>query len=172
MGADAPGGGGEMSKIYLNLGCGEDIREAPGPGWLAINHDRARFGPGVDQTHDLNRLPWPWHHDSIHVLIANSVLEHLTLTLVESMNECWRILMPGGQLDVKLPLWDRAKAHLDPTHRWFVAKGWFDNFDPDRERYRRYGKLYGIMPWRIDYEGAPTDAWCLRGILIKRPVEA
>ncbi len=156
-----------MSKILLNLGCGDDIRQAPGPGWVAVNHD-VRQRPGVDETWDLNRLPWPWARNSVHVLIAHSVLEHLTLTLVESINECWRIVRPGGKLDLKLPLWNRGRSYLDPTHRWLVAVGVLDNFDPETERGRKYGELYGILPWRIEYQHADAKATCLRGILIKR----
>ncbi len=157
-----------MSKVLLNLGCGDDIRQSPGPGWVVINHDKARYREGVDETHDLNILPWPWVSNSIHILVAHSVLEHLTLMLVESFNECWRIIKPGGRLDVKLPLWDRPKAHDDPTHRWYVGMGTLDTFDPGTERGKRYGTLYGILPWRVDYQAADPGATCLRGILIKR----
>lgn len=137
----------------LNLGCGADIRQSPGPGWVVVNHDRLRFDPGVDEVWDLNRLPWPWVSDSIHTLIAQSVLEHLHLNLVQSLNECWRILMPGGRLDIKLPLWNAEVSYADPTHYRVYAVGILDNFDPDRLRWVN-GQRYGCLPWRVDYQAA------------------
>lgn len=152
----------------LNLGCGADIRQAPGPGWVVLNVDRVAHSKHVDQIVDLNRLPWPWVSDSIWLVVAHSVLEHLAVPPVAAMNECWRVLRPGGRLDLKLPLWNSPKAHQDPTHRWFVAPGWLDSFDPETERGRAYGELYNILPWRIEVQEARKGATCLRGILVKR----
>lgn len=153
-------------KVLLNLGCGNRPLPHPKGGgvWVVINHDLTRHAPWVTQTWDLNKFPWPWPEGSIHQVHAHSVLEHLTIDLVTSMNECWRILKPNGRLDLKLPLWNRHLAYADPTHRWFVCRETLDNFDPTTERGQEYA-FYGIMPWRILKVSMPSTAHCLRAEL-------
>lgn len=153
-----------MSKILLVLGCGHKPVVAP-TGWVAVNHDLTAHAKHVTAVHDLNVLPWPWADSSVRQIQAHSVLEHLTITLVASMNECWRIITPRGQIDLKLPLWNVDRSHDDPTHRFLVGLGIYDNFDPTTERGRTYGKLYDIRPWRLLLSQADAGATCVRGIL-------
>jgi SAM-dependent methyltransferase len=108
----------------LNLGAGN----RPEPG--AVNHDRIRHRPEIDVVHDLDVLPWPWPDNSFDAITARSVLEHLRLNLVESVDECWRILQPGGCLHVKVPLWTHENSYADPTHHWHYTLHSFDVFDP------------------------------------------
>lgn len=155
-----------MSKILLNLGAGDDIRQSPGPGWFVVNHDRRAFRPEINAAWDLNKIPWPWDTGAIRVVVAQSVLEHLDITLVQAMNEIWRIMTVGGQLHIKLPLWDHPRTWMDPTHRRGYEVGILGNFDPDDELWAQ-GKRYGALPWRVDYEGKATTS--LIGRLTKRP---
>ncbi len=140
-----------MSKILLNLGCGDRLILAPpSPGsWVITNHDRTRHRPDVDVAWDLNRRPWPWGDNSVTLIQAWQVLEHLTLTLGESLDECWRILKPGGRLTVNLPLWRAEASHHDPTHRYWVTTRTLEFFDPDAELGSRFAHIYGHRPWRI-----------------------
>ncbi len=135
-------------KILLNLGCGDRAANPPGPGWQVVNHDRWRHGKHVDVAWDLNRLPWPWQHDSVRAIVAWQVLEHLALPLGESLNECWRILSAGGRLTVNLPLWDAEASHHDPTHRWWVTEHTLDFFDRETELGARFS-FYGFRQWEI-----------------------
>lgn len=156
-----------MSKIMLVLGCGDDIRQPPGPGWFVISHDRVQFREEVNAAWDLNKRPWPWGDDSIWLVVAQSVLEHLELTLIESLNECWRILRPDGELHLKLPLWDSPNSYTDPTHRLVVAPGVLRYFDARDDLWQQSGRRYGIRPWLLDYEGVATTS--LLGRLRKVP---
>lgn len=126
----------------LNLGAGNDVIGN------AINHDRMRHRPEIVVVHDLNVLPWPWAENSFSLVVAKSVLEHLQHDLVVSLDECWRVLRPGGHLFVKLPLWDSDLAHSDPTHRWFFSLRALDQFDPDTKRGQAYS-FYTDRKWRI-----------------------
>jgi predicted SAM-dependent methyltransferase len=154
-----------MTKLLVNLGAGNKLVQPPGPGWVAIQHDRFQHRPEINAVWDLNVLPWPWPQGSVSALIAHSVFEHLELPLIEAMNESWRILKPFGRLDVKLPLWNRARSYDDPTHQYVVGPHIFDNFDPTTERGTAYGVLYGILPWRIVEVSSEAGPACLRGIL-------
>lgn len=126
----------------LNLGAGNKI--IPG----AVNHDIVQHRPEIGAVHDLNLLPWPWEDNSFDQIVARSVLEHLRPTLIETVNECWRILRPGGRLHVKVPYWNCEHAFVDPTHYWQFGLGTLQIFDPTTEYGRQYA-WYTLRKWKI-----------------------
>ena len=126
----------------LNLGAGNRIIEG------AVNHDRIIHRPEISVAHDLNDLPWPWGDESFDLIVARAVFEHLRITLLESVSECWRILRPGGELQLKLPYWKHEHSFLDPTHYWQFGLRTCDIFDPDTEYGRAYA-FYTDRKWRI-----------------------
>jgi SAM-dependent methyltransferase len=126
----------------LCLGCGNE------PLAGAVNHDRIKHRPEVDVAHDLNHLPWPWGDRSFDLIVAASVFEHLDIDLVKSVDECWRILRPGGQLYLKLPHWQSDVSWRDPTHRWRFTLHSVNIFDPDTEYGRDYA-FYTARKWRL-----------------------
>jgi len=144
-----------MTRI-LNLGCGNKPLAA-GPGEVVRNHDLRRHRPEVDIAWDLDERPWPWEDESFDLVVAAAVLEHLKLNLVESLDECWRILASGGQLSLKLPQWNAESNYGDPTHRWFFCLQSLDIFDPDTARGRQYG-FYTERKWRIIRPARLNDA--------------
>ena len=126
----------------LNLGAGNRIIEG------AVNHDLVKHRPEIDIAHDLNELPWPWADSSFDLIVARAVLEHLRMTLIESVNECWRILRPGGYLQLKLPHWQHEHSYTDPTHYWHFTCQTCDIFDPSTT-YGRHYAFYTDRKWRI-----------------------
>jgi len=70
------------------------------------------------------------------------------MTLIESVNECWRILRPGGQLRLKVPHWQHDNAYADPTHRWRFSMRSFDVFVPDTKLGKELG-FYTERKWQI-----------------------
>jgi SAM-dependent methyltransferase len=134
----------------LNLGAGNRI--VPN----ATNHDLTRHRPEITATHDLNDTPWPWDDESFDEIQAISVFEHLAITLVEAMDECWRILKPEGQVIVKYPLWNTPTAHDDPTHRWYWSKKVLEVFDPDT-KYGQDHPYYTDRKWEIMDIGVIKD---------------
>lgn len=131
-----------MNKPILNLGCGNKLIAG------AVQHDRVKHRPEVDIVHDLNVLPWPWADNSFERIVAWAVLEHLNIDLLQSMNECWRILKPGGQIQLKLPVWDHPNSWTDPTHRWHYTLETCDIFDP-RTKYGSEYRFYTDRKWKI-----------------------
>jgi SAM-dependent methyltransferase len=140
-----------VSMQTLNLGCGNRLVNG------AINHDRVKHRPEVDVVHDLNTMPWPWPDDSFDKIVALAVLEHLDPDLVASLNECHRILRPGGILVIKLPLQNGGNAYDDPTHRWFFSLRSLDQFCPETERGREYG-FYTARKWKFIKRPHPNNA--------------
>ena len=137
---------------HLNLGCGNDIRK----GW--INHDLLRHTKHI-KPWDLNNTPWPWKDNTMTVIDAISVFEHLKLTLIETLNECWRILTPNGLLHIKYPLDKSCFIREDPTHRWFWGEFVTDFVDPTT-KYGKGALYYTPFKWKIiDRKSSARNCW-------------
>ena len=129
----------------LNLGAGTRIIEG------AVNHDIIAH-PGVDVVHDLDDLPWPWADNSFDRIDARSVFEHLELTLLETLDECWRILRPDGALVLVYPVHTSHTSWDDPTHRWHWTPESLDYADPET-RYGEQVTTYRRHDWEIVSRG-------------------
>jgi len=108
--------------MKLNLGAGSDIRDG------CVNHDIAELS-GIDVVHDLNIYPWPWSDSTFDKIVANDLLEHLDDFML-AMEEMYRILKPGGEVEVKVPYWNSTTCHADPTHKRGFHELRFHFFDP------------------------------------------
>lgn len=97
----------------LVVGCGPLHRRVEGETLL----DRIQF-PNVDIVHDLDEIPWPFEDNSYTSIVAQHVVEHLHALLIPFMDECWRILRPGGSVYIETPLagGDVDLEWADPTH--------------------------------------------------------
>lgn len=111
----------------LMLGCG--------PSWprrssthLETYLDRIAF-PNVDVVHDLNISPWPFENNSYDEIVALHLVEHLQ-SLIQFMDESWRILAPGGALYLTTPEAgsNYDLTHSDPTHVRCYRKHSFINY--------------------------------------------
>lgn len=127
----------------LNLGCSDDHK----PGYINIDQCQP-----ADIVIDLSK-PWKELEDSsADEIYAHDVAEHLPK--IHFMNEAWRVLKPGGLLDLAVPCVMLADgrvnpgAFADPTHvaywtiddKYYYCKEWNTPFD---ER-GRLGPSYGI----------------------------
>jgi len=130
------------NQRVLNIGCGNK------PIAGAVNHDRTRHQPYVDVVHDLNDYPWPWADESFELIVAIALLEHLRDDLLKSVGECWRLLVPGGLLRLKLPHWRADGGWVDPTHYWRCSLLSLDVFDPRTKMGHDYG-FYTERKWRL-----------------------
>lgn len=135
----------------LHLGCGQNKRDG------AIGVDVRAF-PGVDTVHDLNQIPYPFGDLEFDGIIAEHILEHLD-NLVLVMEEIYRLLKPGGLLEITCPHFSSADTFTDPSHRHFITSRTFDYFVPGADLYR-YGysnkakfkiikKELGPRPWPL-----------------------
>ena len=85
-----------MSVVKVNLGCGRRYH----PAW--INIDLAAAGPGVIEHNLLEGIPQP--DASVDVLYHAHVVEHFKKEPAETfLEECFRVLKPGGLLRVAVP---------------------------------------------------------------------
>jgi SAM-dependent methyltransferase len=108
------------ATAVLNLGCGR-VRIAE-----AVNVD-VTSDTNPDVVHDLNRRPWPFAANQFRVIHANDVIEHLEDT-VGTMEEIYRICVPGAVVNIIVPHFSSAGAYTDPTHRRYFGAFTFDYF--------------------------------------------
>ena len=97
-------------KQWLDMGCGENKHK----GFIGV--DKRRL-PNVDCVHDLESFPWPFEKESISVILASQIIEHIKPWLsIDFMNECWRILEFDGLLVLITPYGGSERSLQDPTH--------------------------------------------------------
>lgn len=94
--------------VVVDLGCGGTKQY---PQNLGLDIYPAR---GVDAVADLSGS-LPLADDSVDVLFAVHILEHL-IDFLPLVDECHRVLRPGGVLHVMSPWWGHVNAVADPTH--------------------------------------------------------
>lgn len=90
------------------------------------------------------------------------MLEHLP-NCVAFMDECWRILRPGGRLAIAVPDYRSENTWLDPTHRRAYHVDTFAYFDPDTNWGRTFGRFYTVRTWQLLSNG--TDGTEIRAVL-------
>jgi hypothetical protein len=132
--------------MRLELGCGNK----PTP--VFIHHDKILHSDHVDLSFDLEILPWPVETNSVSLLLALDVFEHLRLEVHEWLGECWRVVAPTGVLDMRLPSYDHPQGYgfRDVTHRRLFHMESMLYFCPNTPKstlYENFGRYY----WGLDY---------------------
>lgn len=128
-------------QTKLDLGCGAHKRA----GYIGI--DKVAL-PGVDIVRDV-REPLPFRDGMVDYIVADNLMEHIGADFIRVMNDCHRMLRPGGRMLVVTPGTHTEAAFSDPTHvRFFTPETW-TYFDGANERHKDYGASYGIKPWEV-----------------------
>lgn len=93
-------------KVYLNLGCGKDIRDG------FINIDLFSDDPRVVYG-DVRKLDLP--DNSVDLILASDILEHFSHRETQKiLNEWARVLKPNGELIIRCPsLRLQVKAYIN-----------------------------------------------------------
>lgn len=130
-----------MTKI--NIGCGRDYRE----GWINIDfsHDCK-----ADYYRDIGEDTLRESDESADLVYISGVLEQIgpNENLIHALNECWRVLKPGGQIVIVVPNARHAIAHRDPMDIRKFTPATFNYFVDGFQEYRDYGSVYGFKPWQ------------------------
>jgi hypothetical protein len=141
--------------MKLVLGPGPRHNKLPGEFLI----DRIGF-PGVDRVWDLDVTPWPLADAAAISICAIHVVEHLKSLLVPFMDECHRVLQPGGSLYLQTPL---AGANndlewCDPTHvRCYRVHSFVNYFSPEGvESFGYTTKAWNFFHLQADPAGVLT----------------
>jgi hypothetical protein len=150
----------------LHLGCGRkrDLREAYGinvqPEWR-VQHLDADWRLGPDLVCTLGAEPIPLADDSIDLVVAWHVLEHIgkqgeSAAWFAFWEDLYRVMRPGAGMVFECPYYTSIWAWSDPTHTRAVSEHSFLFFNQDA--YRVPGSM--ISPYRIacdfQFGGSPT----------------
>ena len=151
--------------LRLELGCGNH----PSVGF--VHHDRWKHSDHVQLAWDLEVFPWPLPDSTVQIIKATDVFEHLKCDVQTWLDECWRVLVYGGELNMRLPAWDNPYSWRDPTHQRVFHKESFLYWCPDAEGtvWRDFGRYYfgqGYAKWWMQQSVQP-EVKDLRFILCK-----
>jgi len=136
-------------RLRLHLGCAWNRL----PGW--VNIDLLRPGRSLNLYWDLRRgLPFP--PNSIEAIFAEHLFEHLTYAQgIELMNECWRVLLPGGVLRIGVPDLGRYVAS------YLGQDGLIERVRPGRPtRAIALGEPFFLYGHRCMYDFETLDTAC------------
>lgn len=89
--------------LKLNLGCGLDHK----PGYLNVDQVEP-----ADLIVDLAGH-WPFDDSSVDEIFAHGVFQ--CLKKIHAMNEAWRVLKPGGILNLAVPCIHRIGGNVNPA---------------------------------------------------------
>lgn len=129
-------------KSRYNIGCGRDYK----PGWTNIDISRECK---ADAYLDIRKETLPAKDGSAEEVYISGVLEQIgeTEQLIFAMNECHRILKPGGKMTVIVPNARFAIAHQDPMDVRKFTRETFSYFEKGSRHHDLYGSIYGFLGW-------------------------
>lgn len=131
-----------MSKqkklVRLDLACGNNVQR----GFVGV--DIVLDGTKAKIQCDLTKIPWPFADESVDEIWCSHFLEHLPHgaglqdSLVDFMNECYRIMKKGSLARFLTPYYTSARAFQDPYHTRYITETSYLYFNED---WRRANKL-------------------------------
>lgn len=131
--------------ILLELGSGACPTMREGARVIHLDHVE---GPHVELVADLNHgIPLP--ANVVDEVLAIDVFEHLH-DFVHAMDECHRVLVPGGLAVIQVPLAGTYNHVTDPTHVRGFGMDSFDFFSDDLPLGKHNGRLYTPRRWTIE----------------------
>lgn len=139
--------------IKISLGAGTE----PESGEEWVNVDIVPL-EGIDKVHNLMQYPWPFDDGCADYIKAKDIIEHMAThlpdgrsSLIAFIEECHRILRPGGTLWIQTPAWDADFLWIDPTHVRGYDERSFDFFDPDTDFGQATG-FYSEAKFKVSCE--------------------
>jgi len=127
------------------LGCGS----RPDPKYWNVDKWQ-NDAETVDEEVDLNE-DWPWEDESVNEIYSGHAVEHLD-DITHFMEECHRVLKPGGRILVRCPHGANDASMADPTHRRPLYPETFRSFCNGYDIKETYGLQHHPSRWKYDFE--------------------
>jgi len=115
-------------RPILDVGCGRT--KFPGAMGIDIRSQLSH----AELFHDLDQVPWPLQTSSFDLIVMRHCLEHLRDTF-KTMDELYRLLIPGGRLVIEVPHFSWCGAYHHPGHIHFFSAGSLDFFHAGNPAY-------------------------------------
>lgn len=133
----SPAGRGEHPDdnidFHIDLGAGKIPKgrltiDRHGDVDILCDLDTLTYPSAFEDWNDVNdgRLCFP--DNSIESIISHHCLEHIGNGFIRLMDECFRILKPGGKFRIIVPLFPSFAAVNDPDHKRFFTKHTLQSF--------------------------------------------
>jgi len=152
-----------MGDNNLHFGCGNKILD----NFINVDYYNKKY---ANELVDLNEK-LPYQSDSIDLIYSDNVFEHIQ-NFLQLMQECNRILKPGGTLIVKVPYFKSKHAFVDPTHVNFFTIQSMDYYVKNKYFYDEY-KFFEESFKSLEVFLDPNNCSILKKIVgyyaIKRP---
>lgn len=129
----------------LSLGAGKQAKH-PGLTQIDISKD-----VNPDIVWDLTKFPYPIESKSFQIVECNDVIEHLD-NIPAVLEECHRVLTPGGILRITTPHFSCSNSYIDPTHKFHLSYFSFDYFTPEHQLGYYSKARFAIHYRRIFFE--------------------
>ncbi len=115
-------------KDKLNIGCGNKTRKG------YINLDYNTKAKGIDVTHDLNKIPYPFKDNQFKEVVAENILEHLK-DLESVMKEFSRICKNKAVIKIIVPHYNHHMAYTDTDHKRYFTPDTFNKWQPTEVKF-------------------------------------
>lgn len=138
--------------MRLNLCCSDQRVE----GFIGVDRFAPAWAtPDTFVCADLDQ-PWPFLDGTIEHIRAFDAIEHLDSGR-HTLNELWRVLKPGGTVEILVPTTDGRGAWQDPTHVSFWNRNSFFYYEHGNPHLERFREAYGITArFKVAFEREET----------------
>ncbi len=109
------------NDVVFNLGCGMSAKEE----YVNIDQEMVE---GADIIQDLNDESWKFKNGIADKIIAYDIIEHMN-NVDGFMEECHRVLKPGGLMFVHVPYYNHHLAYTDPQHLHYFTPDTFNRYE-------------------------------------------
>ncbi|MBN1808592.1 MAG: class I SAM-dependent methyltransferase [Planctomycetes bacterium] len=140
-----------MDKL-IDIGCGSNKTDG------AFGVDIFPYD-GVDSVFDLDEAPWPIENDSFDRAVCRHVIEHVRCPIL-LMKEVFRILRPGGILEVATPHFSFIHSWSDPTHMRHLSTQWYTPFQKGGYLAEQIG-AFQLVSTTVEF-GSSIRSWIPR----------
>ena len=154
-----------VTATKLNLACGKLLRPKE-EGWLNADIQQLE---GVDIAFNCFVVPWPFEDNQFEHIYAGHIVEHIPHVIREVQNgrpepiwdmdgffvwfrEVYRILKPGGTIELVGPYHRSSGADQDPTHTRYITEATFSYLWQESPTFDyRLGYKFEQTEWGLSF---------------------
>ena len=140
-----------MENVIVDFGCGRNKHPDAN---IGID---GRSDTDADIVHDLSK-GIPLGTETVDKAFAIDVLEHIGDGIVSFMEEVHRVLKPGADFVVQVPV--RDPPSKNPLHSRHLEPEWFYSWDPNRPEHDKWDN-FTCVPFSSKSTGKKRHNWKL-----------